>query len=123
MLTAHILGDQETQMRQEVVPYEPEGLPPGDDTPQMLYDAHLKGSGDEALYKHPLLSPRLRLPKLLQFPQIASPAGDQIFERTSLWETLHACPLLGRLLVHPIYVTKNWLQVRTEAKPRQGHMA
>lgn len=114
MLTAHILGDQETRMRQEVVPYEPEGLPPGDDTPQMLYDAHLQGSGDEALYKHPL-----RLPKLLQFPQIASPAGDQIFKRTSLWETLHACPLLDRLLVHPIYV----LQVRTEAKPRQGHMA
>lgn len=57
MLTAHV-WEIGKQMRQEVVPYEPEGLPPREMIhPRRSMMLNCRGVGEEAPYRHPLLKP------------------------------------------------------------------
>lgn len=44
-LTAQILGEQETGLRQEVIRYEPQGPSPEECMLQMLYNDYQQGSG------------------------------------------------------------------------------
>ena len=44
-LAAQILGEQETGLRQEVIPYERQGPPQEESMLQMLCDGYQRGSG------------------------------------------------------------------------------
>lgn len=44
-MTAQILEEQETGVRQEVTQYKPQGPPPEESMPRMLSDDHQHGSG------------------------------------------------------------------------------